>query len=192
MRTKTIFCIWCVLAALAVRMPPARSQLRGTGFSPLNPAQVGARLETVIECGFGYSPHEKYDVKVTLLEVVRGDKALERIKAASASNQPPNAGFEYILAHIKFEFFAKGAPGDCVHELRREEFTAFSADGQQYEAAMVTPPKPELSAKLRSGDSFEGWLAFQALQGGNKALLRFVASVGSAVEQGGQVWFQLY
>jgi hypothetical protein len=189
MRTKTIF---FVLAALAAWTPAARAQLRGTGYSPLSPAQVGTRLEAVIECGFGYRPHEKYDVKLTLLEVLRGDRALERIKAASASNKPPNAGLEYILVHIRFEFYAKGAPGDCVHELRGEEFTAFSADGQQYEAAMITPPQPGLSAKLHSGDSFDGWLAFQAPQGGNKALLRFVASVGSAVEQGGQVWFQLY
>ncbi len=189
MRTKMIF---CMLAALAASMPAMRAQSRGPGFSPLNPAQAGTRLGTVIECGFGYSPHEKYDVNVTLLEVLRGDKASERIKAASASNQPPKAGFEYILARVKFEFFAKGAPGNCVHELRREEFAAFSADGQEYEAAMIAPPQPGLSAKLNSGDSFEGWIAFQAPQGGNKALLRFVASVGSAVEQGGQVWFQLY
>ena len=189
MRTKMIFCL---LAALGVWIPAARAQSRGTGFSPLHPAQVGTRLETVIECGFGYSPHEKYDVKVTLLEALRGDKALGRIKAANASNQSPKAGFEYVLARVKFEFFAKGAPGNCVHELRREEFAAFSADGQEYEAAMIAPPQPGLPAKLKSGDSFEGWLAFQAPQGGNKALLRFVASVGSAVEQGGQVWFQLY
>ena len=91
MRTKMIF---CMLAALAASMPVARAQSQGAGFSPLKPAQVGTRLGTVIECGFGYSPHEKYDVKVTLLEVLRGDKASERIKAASASIQPPKAGFE--------------------------------------------------------------------------------------------------
>ncbi len=181
-----------MLAALAASMPAARAQSRGAGFSPLNPAQVGTRLGTVIECGFGYSPHEKYDVKVTLLEVLRGDRAWDRIKAASASNQSPKAGFEYVLARVKFEFFAKGAPGNCVHELRQEEFAAFSADGQEYEGAVIAPPEPGLSAKLNSGDSFEGWLAFQAPLGGNKALLRFVARVGSGVEQGGQVWFQLY
>ncbi len=189
MRTKMIFCL---LAALTAWIPAARAQSRGTGYSPLNPAQVGNRLETVIECGFGYSPHEKYDVKVTLLEALRGEKAWERIKAAGTSNQSPKAGFEYVLARVKFEFFAKGAPGNCVHELRPEEFSAFSADGQEYEGAAVAPPGPGLSAKLNSGDSCEGWLVFQAPLGGNKALLRFVARVGSGVEQGGQVWFQLY
>ena len=82
-----------MLTALAASMPVARAQSRGAGYSPLNPAQVGTRLETVIECGFGYSPHEKYDVKVTLLEVLRGDKASERIEAASASNQSPNLDY---------------------------------------------------------------------------------------------------
>jgi hypothetical protein len=118
MRTKMIF---CMLAALAASMPAMRAQSRGPGFSPLNPAQVGTRLETVIECGFGYSPHEKYDVKVTLLEVLRRDKASERIKAASASNQPPKAG-SVCLARVKLGVFAKA---ELCHELRQEEFAAF-------------------------------------------------------------------
>ena len=193
-RIITVCAFAALMLAIAGRAPATRAQTSTgkLGFSPFSPAPVGIRLETVIECGFGYSPHEKYDAKVTLLEVVRGDKAWERIKAASASNKPPQAGFEYILARIKFEYFARGAPGDCVHELRREEFTAFSGEGKEYEDPSIVPPKPELNAKLRPGDSLEGWLAFQAQQGESKALLRFVASVGRAVEQGGQIWFRLY
>ena len=87
---------------------------------------------------------------------------------------------------------ARGAPGDCIHELRSEEFTAFSGKGIEYENPLVVPPQPELNAKLRSGESFEGWLVFQTSPSEDTALLRFMASVGRAVEQGGQIWFRLY
>lgn len=178
--------------ALPIPVTTAQTSSFKQGFSPLNPAPIGMQLETVIECGFGYRPHEKYNVKVTLLEAVRGDKAWQRIKAVSASNQPPQRGFEYILARIKFEYSARGAPGDCIHELRSEEFTAFSGKGIEYENPLVVPPQPELNAKLRSGESFEGWLVFQTSPSEDTALLRFMASVGRAVEQGGQIWFRLY
>ncbi len=170
----------------------AQTSTRAKGFSPFSPAPVGLQLESIIECGFGYRPHEKYDIKITLLEVLRGNKAWELIKSASAASKPPKDNYEYILARIKFDYYARGAPGDCVHELRQEEFTAFSAGGKQYEAASSVPPKPELTGKLSSGDSLEGWLVLEVEQSESKPLLRFVASVGRAVEQGGQVWFQLY
>jgi hypothetical protein len=192
MITGHIFAALTLTIALPIPVTTAQTSSFKQGFSPLNPAPIGMQLETVIECGFGYRPHEKYNVKVTLLEAVRGDKAWQRIKAVSASNQPPQRGFEYILARIKFEYSARGAPGDCIHELRSEEFTAFSGKGIEYENPLVVPPQPELNAKLRSGESFEGWLVFQTSPSEDTALLRFMASVGRAVEQGGQIWFRLY
>lgn len=192
MITGHAFAAIILIIALPMPVTTAQTSSYKPGFSPLNPAPIGMQLETVIECGFGYRPHEKYNVKVTLLEAVRGDKAWQRIKAVSSSNQPPQRGFEYILARIKFEYSARGAPGDCIHELRPEEFTAFSGEGIEYENPLVVSPQPELNAKLRSGESFEGWLVFQTSAGEDRELLRFMASVGRAVEQGGQIWFRLY
>jgi hypothetical protein len=162
------------------------------GLSPFNPASVGVPINTIIECGTGYTSHELYDTKITLLQVLRGEKAWERIKAASTSNESPNVGFEYILVHIRFEYFARGSPGDCSHELSGAQFTAFSGDGMQYETPSVEPPNPKLGGKLYSGDSAEGWLAFQVEQDDSKPLMTFTAEPAGAIEHGGGIWFQLY
>ena len=50
----------------------------------------------------GYSSFaESHDVKITVLKIVRGEKAWELIKEESVSNRPLKNGFEYLLAHIK-------------------------------------------------------------------------------------------
>jgi hypothetical protein len=147
---------------------------------------------TAIECGEGYTSFELYDMKINLLEIVRGAKAWDLIKEASASNKPPKVGFEYILARIRFEFSSRGSPQECIHELRREEFTALSADGKEYETPSVVPPKPELSGSLRSGHSLEGWIVFSVAKDDSKPLMAFDPASGGAMSRGKVIWFQLY
>jgi hypothetical protein len=162
------------------------------GYSPKSPAIIGATLEDNILFAIGYMHNEMYNVKITLLEVVRGEKAWGRIKAAGASNKPPDTGFEYILAHVKFEFLATDLPGNLSHTLKGEQFVAYSANGKQYGATSVIPPKPELSGTLYSGDSAEGWVVLQVPQDDSKPLMTFCVNPGGAFEQSGHMWFQLY
>ena len=184
--------IGCILACLVITMAVCDETARAQGNSPHNPQPVGVPLTAIVECGAGYTSHELYDTKITVLEIVRGEKAWERVKEASLSNEPPKGGFEYILARIRFEYFARGFPGECSHELRPEQFTAVSANGKEYKALSVVPPKPELSGRLHSGDSLEGWVAFLVAQEDSKTLMTFTADVGGAILHGGGVWFQLY
>jgi hypothetical protein len=188
MRRKTI---GCFLAALMLTIS-AWAQAPTPGSSPFSPASVRVPVVSIIECGEGYTSHELYDAKITLLEVVRGEKAWERIKAASMSNERPNVGFEYILARIRFEYSARGLPGNCGHELKGNEFTALSVSGKKYETPSVVVPKPELSGRLHSGDSLEGWLLFLVAQDDSKPLMAFTADPTGAVQHGGNIWFQLY
>jgi hypothetical protein len=44
---------------------------------------------------------ESYDVEMTVLEIVPGKEAWERIKAQDMCNEPSKAGFEYILVRMK-------------------------------------------------------------------------------------------
>ena len=177
------------LMAIGLTISAAVSQ---NGNSPFDPAPAGATLSGIIECGRGYTSHELYDMKITLLEVTRGDDAWKRLQAASDANTPADSGFEFILARLKFEYHARGLPGLCVHKLLPEQFIACSLDGIDYPAAKVTLPKPEMQGELKSGESLEGWVAFLVPKTDQKPLLSYSADAGGAVLHGGGKWFQLY
>lgn len=161
------------------------------GSSPTLAAAAGTTLTGIIECGEGYTSHELYDMKITLLEVIRGEEAWKRIKDASPSNKPTEPGSEYILAHVRFEYFARGTPGLCVHQVIPEQFTAYSANGEDYKPALVVLPKPEMRKGLKSGESLEGWVAFMVAQQDKTPLMSYSADAGGAVQHGGDKWFLL-
>ena len=178
------------LLAMTVLMAPTTAAQEGS--SPFEPAPVGAKISGIVECGQGYTSHELYNMKITLLEVVRGDEAWERIRKVSDTNKPADPDSDYILARAKFEYSARGTPGLCVHEITPQQFTAFSADGVDYPAANVSLPKPEMRGKLRSGEHLEGWFAVLVPQADQKPLLTYSADAGGAVLHGGGKWFKLY
>ena len=172
--TINIRYIWLFIIAAEMTLLTAIAQ---EGDSPFNPAPVGARLSGIIECGQGYTSHELYNMNITLLEVVRGDDAWKRLRMAGDSNKPAAAGFEYVLARVKFEYYARGTPGLCVHKLLPEQFTACSVEGVDYPAAT---------------DVVLGWIGFLVRRTDKKPLLNYSADAGGAVLHGGSKWFKLY
>jgi hypothetical protein len=170
---------------------PSSASAQTPGSSPSHAAPSGVTLTGIIECGEGYTSHELYDMKITLLEVIRGEEAWKRIKEASASNKPADPGSEYILAKVRFEYSARGTPGLCVHQIVPEQFTAYSANGEDYSPAHVVLPKPEMRKELKSGDSWEGWVAFMVAKEDKSPLMLYSANPGGAVQHGGEKWFLL-
>jgi hypothetical protein len=79
-----------------------------------------------------------------------------------------------------------------VHQLGPEQFTAFSADGVDYRNPSVVPPKPELRKGMKSGESIEGWIAFEVAQQDKNPVMSYSADSGGAVMHGGGKWFRLY
>jgi hypothetical protein len=178
-----------VLVIIVATLSAARAQIAGS--SPSTPAQPGTTVAGIVECGEGYTSHELYDMKITLLEVIRGDEAWRRIRDANPSNTPPASGTDYVLARVKFEYYARGTPGLCIHSLVPGNFTAYSANGEGYPAASVVPPKPEMRKNLKSGESFEGWLVFAIPKEDKAPLMLYSADKGGAVQHGGGKWFSL-
>lgn len=178
-----------LLIVTVLMTPPLAGQ---EGSSPFEPASAGVKLSGIVECGQGYTSHELYNMNLTLLEVVRGDDAWERLRKASDTNKPADTGFDYILARVKFEYYARGTPGLCAHEVTPQQFMAFSAEGVDYPAVNVSLPKPEMRGKLRSGEHLEGWIAVLVPQADQKPLLSYSADEGGAVMHGGGKWFKLY
>jgi hypothetical protein len=130
-------------------------------------------------------------MKITVLQVLRGEEAWKRIKEAAVSNKPAAAGLEYILARVKFEYQARSIPGKCIHPLVPEQFMAYSTSGEDYKPASVVPPKPEMRKGLKSGDSLEGWLVFAVAKEDRAPLMSFTTDAGGAVQHGEPKWFQL-
>jgi hypothetical protein len=151
--------------------------------SVIGATPIGITASAIVELGDMYHSPETYDVKITVLEVLRGEKSAFLIKKASISNAPVQNGLEYVLARIWFEYSARGAPGDKTWSLSGKQFHAFSGDGKPYRIPSIELPEPELAGMLRSGDSRQGWIAFEVAKQDKKPLMIF---------DQGNVWFQLY
>jgi hypothetical protein len=147
-------------------------------------APVGSTATARFTIGEGYvAASEAAEAQITVLEIVRGERAWALVRSASPSNKPPGAGFEYLVARVRFEFRGKG--GDADFAVRDEQFAASSADGEPYQSAAVVQPKPALDGRLYSGDVLEGWATFLVAVTDAKPLMSFGHNYG-------RVWFQLY
>jgi hypothetical protein len=182
------FLVVCLIFIIAL---PAPAPAQTPGSAPSLAAPAGVTLTDIVECGEGYTSHALYDMKIALLEVIRGEEAWKRIREASAANKPAESGSEFVLARIRFEYQARELPGLCVHLLLPEQFMAYSAGGEDYRPASVVTPKPEMRKELKSGESFEGWLAFMVAQQDKAPLMSYSAGTGGAVQHGGNKWFIL-
>jgi hypothetical protein len=173
----------CIIAAgIALVAWNAEAQDR----IPVDPAPLRAPLLTAVQIGDGYGNLDRpFDVRITVLEVLRGEKAWALIKDAGESNRPPETGFEYLLAYIRFEYLAKAGN----YTAGMDSFSATSADGREYDTPSIRPPKPAFGGRLYPEDSLEGWIAFQVARDDSKPLMTF----GQTGIQGtGRVWFQLH
>ena len=155
---------------------------------------LGRTLSTIIIFGDQYDGgDELYDAKITVVQVARGEKAWEMLKAISTSNPPPKAGFEYLLARVRFEFSARTSPPHYNYTIDETQFTAMKADGISYAAASIAEePMPDLQGTLKPGNSLEGWIAFVVPRSDRQPLMLFRANVGSVIHEGGSSLFKLY
>jgi hypothetical protein len=159
-----------------------------------NPHPIGTPVSTTITFGDAYATAiETYDARITVIEVIRGARAWDLLRKQNASNRQPDSRFEYVLARIRFEFEARGKPGDKIYDLKEDQFIAFSSDGSaQYSPTNVVLPTPRLSKTLRSGDSVEGWIAFMVARTDLKPFMAFRADVRLLSHTGIGPAFRLY
>jgi hypothetical protein len=114
---------------------------------------VGLPLNVIVVFGDQYNGgDELYDAKITVAEIVRGEKAWQMVKAAGAGNLPPASGLEYLLARVQFKFSARAQPHHYDYTLDPAQFSAMSAITEPYASAdLAAPMKPELRGVLHSG-----------------------------------------
>jgi len=184
------------LAALALLFQSGAAALWRTAqpqTAPIDAHPLRIQVTTIVEFGEQYLGSELYNAKITVLEVVRGEKARGIVRLASASNPAPKQGFEYVLARVRFEFSARTSLANHSYGLDPNQFTATGPDGREFSTpSLAIMPAPSLKGTLKSGDSLEGWLAFLVPQNTSKPLMVFHEDVGDVSHVGGGTWFELY
>jgi hypothetical protein len=142
---------------------------------------TGIIVEEIIPGGY-YKNVETHNISITAMEVVRGSKALDMVKAADASNKAPDAGYEYLLARVKFAY---GSGGNIYYTLQREYFKAYSSANKEYANPTIVDPKPALidGTALYQGQTAEGWVSFIVAQNDSKPVMFYTSA---------STWFRLY
>ncbi len=161
-----------------------------------NPAPPGVTVRTRIERGDRYSAPEVYNLEITLQEIVRGEKAWDRIKEQGAAEEA-RVGFEYILCSIRIGYFSRArgfAHSGEAYEISGEHFGAVGADGRtELERPLLLrqPDPPLIGTALSVNESREGWILLQ-VPFGEKAFLIFRREYETN-QYGvwGPVWFRL-
>jgi len=128
-----------------------------------------------------------YMVRITLVNHLRGDQAWSLIYAANMFNDPPKAGYEYILAMVRFEYLTGPTP-DTAYDVSPVWFDAVSSSGYQYDTVSVVEPDPSIDCYLYPGASHEGWAAFQVPVDDTGPVMTF----GRKYDGTGGIWFKLY
>jgi hypothetical protein len=99
--------------------------------------------------------------EITVLEVVRGADAAQRIVAANQLNAPAPAGQAYILAHVRARFLGDADP-DTAKQIDQNAFKVTGSANVVYDRPMIVAPEPALDAYLFPGGQVEGWVVVQA------------------------------
>lgn len=177
------------LSAAAASIPPANAQEN----SSATPAAIGSPVRSMVELGSVYT--NIYDITITVLESVRGREAADRLQAASAHNKMPPAGFEYILARIRFEHKGRAVSDTLPFDLGDAPLQWVALNGKDLtEYGRVSPvlPKPALSGIIKPGGFAEGWVAFAVDATDSRPVMVFDPDTGGATGRGRTLFFRLY
>ena len=185
MKATRIFLFVIICACLFI---PAWSQ----DSSPTNPASIGTPVKSMIELGSVSA--NIYDITITNLEVIRGQEALSRIKAASATNPPPPAGQEYVLARVRFELKGRYVSDNIPMDIGKNplEWIALRSDLTEFVKPAITAPAPVLAGRVEPGKSIEGWVAFAVDINDARPIMVFDPDTGGGTGRGMTLFFKLY
>jgi len=168
---------------------PTTTPTTPLGYSRSNPAGMNYPLS--VWCGStgsvsSYGGND-YHVRITLTDLIRGSQAWQLIYDANMFNDPPEPGFEYILAKVQFEYLAGPTP-DTTFDVSPVWFDAISSTGQEYDFVSTVLPDPSIRTSLYPGASHEGWTAFHvAIDDANPLM-----TIGRYYDGTGGLWWKLY
>lgn len=109
--------------------------------------------------------------ELNVLEVKRGDEALDLVFEANPYNYPPSEGMEYIALRVRLRSIATGNP-DQVADASAAMLLTIKGFGD-IPQPMVVGPFPYLDSYLYPGGEIEAWTIMQVPHGAKNILLEF-------------------
>jgi len=94
---------------------------------------------------------------MTVLEVITGQEATDRVTVANSFNDPPRDGFTYVLIRVAVE-----NTGDHPLRLDTDDFAIVGSSGLVRRFVGAVPPDPAVDAVVAPGATHEGWLVLGA------------------------------
>ena len=119
------------------------------GFDRMDPVPVGERIVG-----------ETWEIWV--IESVRGEEALRRIKEANQFNEDPDPGMEYVLVRVGARNVNPDSGSDNISEF---SFKTTGDAGRVYDVPSIVDPEPTLSYDVYAGGEVDGWITLQAAAG---------------------------
>lgn len=149
------------------------------GLSKDNPANINTSVPFKFEEGL-----TEFAANIKVLEVTRGDKAFDLLKASNQSCEKPESGYDYLIAKIEFDLFQ----GTELYNLVSNSFILISGTGKEYDINYGAKLNPELEAKLYKGAKQTGYVVFQVEISDTKPLITF----GRDVNGTGGIWLKAH
>ncbi|MGG3801831.1 hypothetical protein [Metabacillus fastidiosus] len=129
---------------------------------------------------------ESFPIKfdLTVVEVIRGDAAYQKLKSMNEFNEPAPEGYEWALAKTKVKFIESETEDLPFHIDGVMNFTMVSESGDIYSGDIVGTAEPDFSFEMYVGNEKEGYIP-GLVKVGETVQLRYEETLG------GQVFFNL-
>lgn len=148
-----------------------------------------------------YGIRQLYKLRITLLDFLRGEEAWAVLQERTG-NEPPESGFEYVLANVEVEVLQSFPSDDDSFYVSGLHVHSFSSDGERYERPDAYLPffqhEYEAIDDLELGESSTGWFILQVAVDDDTPLMSFAPEVLGYDEgdplygSDGELWFKLY
>jgi hypothetical protein len=96
--------------------------------------------------------------EVSVLEVIRGDRAHDMAEAENQYNDPPDEGLEYLAVRARVRSLD---PRDQIVVASSSLFKTIGDKNVLYDTPAIVDPEPALDAYLYPGGEVEGWVILQ-------------------------------
>jgi len=155
-------------------LPPTEGE---PGSSMFFPANFGTPIVSTFHSWEG-----DFTVEITILEVIRGENAHQKLTNSIYTYYPPIESYEYMLVKIKLKIISASTPDSDLSVLDTM-FTSLASDGFVYPDTRGLAPEPRFWGDLYENQYSEGWGLYHGIDTDAEPLLRF---------DYGLVYFKLY
>jgi len=157
----------------------------------LTPLQksVSVEVDNKKQFDLGKSNTEQFKATITFVEIIRGEKAAEKVKSADVHNPATGIGKEYLLAWVRAKITDSKDKKTVTLSDIRTNLNCYSSDGFKYPPSNPKNLNPVYEQPTVIGDTVEGWVAFAVDRTDPEPTVQIG---GANIDDGNSAWFRLY